>query len=701
MNTTETPATATFESILEKFSMTSFDIGENKYIVGAKAASADNISVSIPHVRTMHTSTGKDYLIVASTVSVENGTNSVSGVFALPLKKNDGRLAKHDNFEESPEDVNHLARADAPKACVALNIFSNQTITEKVDKIADIFVEGDSVYIAMQDGADNNSTRRGLFRSTALFDKDGAILCWTPGKRVGGNLGIVAGAGYDASTGTVYALTSESIDDYHSNTIAKKETNTIRASQWIVDDAANLNKIVAAKFPASTGGIHRMYAFDEATPGFASYHATDDSAKTGLSAQTNYDNAGFNMMVAMGRDNVALIGTGLGDTAAPNKFLPTDTFDDYVFDFPNDPVLQSIAPLACCEMSKQNTEAASTYMGYLFAGGSGGIALLAGAGNGAGSGTGFCNRTNTVNHKSGLAGLSKKTIGFPGSDTENYVFFNIMPQNGGDFTNTHKIACLGRKVYVMTDTAVYQIPLPGIGTGYAFSPPANRAATVPEVALNFAGTPLEHVSFTDCLALQFTGNNNPVDHTLLLGTTKGLFIVEVPDAYDGIAPVNASFVGTNRHVVANMTFIGMEKGPWNSKGNLFVLYGDPTSSSVSNNRIERFAVDTVQVTITDRVVLAGPATVGVNRFPLDEFRQDVAVDGETLYTTRNKHGNKPTSITGTVIRSSTNPTKPAGIAGLAQHAVQNANWETVGAPVVNPATGQILLVGTSGVISNQ
>jgi len=722
INETADPKTAIFESILRDFSMDSFEQGHPNYIIGASAEDASQISVSIPHVRTMHTSTGKDYLIVASMVSTDSNATTISGVFALPLVKDDGRLSSalpdvDNNFTDHPSVADALMRGDngaSLAALVAPNLFNepaSESSAEKVAAIADIFVEGDSVYIAMKDDADRRSTRRGLFRSSAIFANNGTIEGWTPAQRIGGNLGIVAGAGFDANTGNVYALRSEAVDG-NDNNVAGKRLNTVCVSQWAADDAANLNKTLQPLFPAAKGGIQRMYSFDEATPGFASV-AGDAVNRTGSSAQDDFDNACFNMLVAMGCDNVALAQAGRAKSIDDSvSFLETANFENNSFDFPDNALLKDLAPLTCCELSKHDYATASEAMGYLFVGGVKGVAVLSGAGNGSTqAGNGFTGRTNT---SGGLIQLSNIPAGFPGQTgdptTSNYVFRKLVPSNGADFSFTRKIACLADRAYVVTATYVYVITIAADGSQFDGAGFAGAGSIdLNEIKLNFAGTPLANAVFTDCVVLKNAGFGDPANHTLLLGTDRGLFIVVVPAGYDGTAVVDcalvavdpASPVASDQAYVAGLSFVGNAKGPFSSFGNLFVLYGDPAVVRAAGV-VKRFYVKTIEDDINDRVRLIGGAAevAGVNSFTVDEFRTSVFADGSAFYTTRGKHFDAEANVAGTVIRSSTNTSKPAALSSVAQKAVADASWNSIAAPIINTATGQVLLAGTAGVVVN-
>lgn len=145
---------------------------------------AQQYSLAVAHIRTMHCSTGPDYLIV-------NGGNGTidqvnNQIYALPLV----------NSPTTPSDHGTLARKDAPLSNYKFTIPATTnahlpTSTEtpvQVGRgplpiqastpISDIVVIGDTVYVSINVGQSNQNDS-GIFYSQASFDEDGKIKLWT------------------------------------------------------------------------------------------------------------------------------------------------------------------------------------------------------------------------------------------------------------------------------------------------------------------------------------------------------------------------------------------------------------------------------------------------------------------------------------------------------------------------------------------
>lgn len=289
----------------------------------------DNVQVSIPFIRSMHTSTDKYYLIlqsvIAGSTSPGQGASAPNYLMALPLISNSGNPAAKgtiaavdsktfiplynetqpaDNQFTIPTKLLDLPPCDAGP----VKIGSNGPII--MNNIQDIFVAGDVVYVAC---SGKTIKERGIFCSSALFNQDGFICGWTPWVRVMGDAIDVKGAGLDQNTGNFYMLTSASDD----NSATQNVFNTGSVSVWgkgatfITSDQSNnpshisvpLSRVLAEKFPQSSGGIYQIYPFDTTTPGFAAQ--------------------GFTMLVAVGNSTISLIET--------SKQQGTDLFQDYDF----------------------------------------------------------------------------------------------------------------------------------------------------------------------------------------------------------------------------------------------------------------------------------------------------------------------------------------------------------------------------------
>ncbi len=346
----------------------------------------NEIQVSIPHIRTMHTSTNKYYLIVNSIMS----TNPVAlgntilidaedWVYALPLISDDSdkatngtiaRVKKTDeegvpeldknNKFQTPTEFDHMPTRDHVPVCVG-----GKTNPVAGSWITDLFVNGDSVYIAL---AGPKKKDAGIFKSTAIFNKDGFIAGWTPSERVMGSAIKVFGAGLDIKTGNFYFISTGGDDDptqsassdtgeittwgkgetsLQTNTDTDTNTSTNKEEQYLLSNA------LADIFDQETGGVHEIFNFPRKTFGYAN----------------------LSMLVALGYDSVALIQTGAIDDG---EFKPTQKFStkdltiagqkiDKTIILYSDQKLKDIAPLCQATVAKD---------GSIFVGGYHGVAKL-------------------------------------------------------------------------------------------------------------------------------------------------------------------------------------------------------------------------------------------------------------------------------------------------------------------------------------
>jgi len=171
-----------------------FTPGSEKQIVGVIQENSNDpqLTIGALNIRTMHTSTGKSYLIV-------NGGNAVqvdgqvvvptNRIFALPLvDKNDptdqeqGTLADitDPTFTQIANNPSKIFTSESPEANVGSSPFPLLPETPPSnDKISDIVVVGDTVYISTVEPQDTDN-ESGVWYSQALFDENGNIYRWTP-----------------------------------------------------------------------------------------------------------------------------------------------------------------------------------------------------------------------------------------------------------------------------------------------------------------------------------------------------------------------------------------------------------------------------------------------------------------------------------------------------------------------------------------
>lgn len=505
--------------------------------------------VNLFQPRVMHTSTGKDYLIV--TGGVVDAESEATWVNALPLvgtagdAANIGKLASIkdptltlpinaaneaptlDRTHKSPAFKGTVFTADEQKIVVGNDpryLSENTTLP-----IQNIQVINDTVYASVAGDRSDLNLEAGVFQSTALFNTDGLVRAWTPWQREGAGVNAVTGFGVDTNTANVMSL--------------RGDKQTIASSAWgssenVVNeakDSTKFTKVLNDNFPSETGGVYKFFNFDEKTPGF-------------LPGQ-------FSMAVAVGNDKVALLQTG--NNARVNTVLdPTDKFivDTNTF-IRNDDALKAIAPLTSAEVSRSNL----AQKGFLYVGGAQGLARFSKTAKPALGWDG----------NAGLKALSKTDNNqiIPGPDG-NYSFNKIDAFDGHQIA---KIAADGEKLWVLAlDKLTQTADLTG--------------AVAQDKTFSFP-------QFGNDLVVA-KGATNTV---AIVATTTGLFTTvdnkdfQTVDGLDGI-PVQ-------------LAYLSESKGINSGKGNLLVLTVD---TNTNKSKVYRFDVN-ADATPAKRVLPIGEA----------------------------------------------------------------------------------------------
>jgi len=626
------------------------------YFDGVMADGGDlDARVSITHPRVMHTSTGKNYLIVNS--KIDNTVDIKQGVFALPLIPNEAGIdaslvgtigsvdgdgiAKFDNtapasFNDIPNFDEGPARVDAPLP----------ECSPEIEHLRDIYIEGDSVFLAY--AGDAKSESAGIYRATALFNADGAIRAWTQLTRVSGDARRTQGIGVDNRTGNLHFVTPATQDG------ADTDFNTLRVTQWgKSDDVAkvadtetpnNLTSLLNEIFPEEICRVHQICAFDEFTPGFKTCE--------------------FSMMVALGKNTVALIQTGkiVGGNFLPVQQFETSGANQNVFVFKGG-VLDEIGPLSCCELSRIDS---TNNKGWLFVGGYRGVAVLSAA-----DGTGFDSGTTGGN---GLDNLT--AAGFPGNG---FTFKKLLPSNNPEnaFSNVRSLQMGGGNLVAETQKSIFSI-----------APTADKFKTTASDDLNetsIAGIPaLSSECFSD---LVFLANTN---ETLIVGTTAGLFAATGNGSEWVEITVNNQSIGP----VVQLQYLSQTKGVNSQIGNLYVLAG---TISTSMGKVYRFYVDGTQAALVDRVKpIKNPDGSESELFNLGEFRGNLITDGADLFHSLSKHLGQTRFL----------EARPIANLGLRSDITPLLNVNTsceitMGAMIQEPAFGTWIVPGDWGVRVNQ
>ena len=421
--------------------------------------------INLHKVRTMHTSTGKDYVIINGGVAQNNDStltsSTVCEVYALPVmpstSTDSGKLAKanDDGTFAVITQSSELIRNTDIQAIVGNKpqylVHTNTDAAFDNAKITDMQISGDTVYVAVAgsrtDAGEDTAGEAGIFASTAIFNEKRVIRAWTPWQRVMGYTDKVFGLGFDTGSNNFWYIGP----DQQTGKITIWSSGD--TSETGIHEGSPLNSALSNFFHKDELGIVNLINFDDETSGFKTWNP--ESAYPA-----------FSMMIALGLGKVALIETGKRSSTTSNKspFEPTKKFDaklvgssttpptetTNVFVF-NDTVTQSLGFITAAEVAriktslipitklKQNTY---TEGGWLFIGGQNGVAVLRKS-----NGSGW-------NTTSGLNKLSNTD--FPG---KGYSFIKLTPPTGYSFSNIRKLISDGKYLYILTRSDLYRLEM--------------------------------------------------------------------------------------------------------------------------------------------------------------------------------------------------------------------------------------------------
>ncbi len=546
-----------------------------------------DVNVSIRHVRVMHTSTGKHYLIVNSNIGDGTQASTVQGVFALPLlgaKKSDGvtaiadsligTLSKVENgiatFDEPPLTYNEMPSANDS----ATRVGSMEILTFPADKITQIFIEGDTVYATLNSAI---SAEKGVFASTALFDTDGAIRAWTPWQRVMGSIDRVWGAGIDKAFANFYALSNDPAN--------VKKVNTVNITRWGKTDtvhAGNLSSLLAQIFPEKENGVVGMLSFDQFTPGFAVP-------------------ACFAMTVVLGTNKVALVQTGHAgnDGIELTADFSISGTNQNVFVFSGG-ALDEIAPLTCAEVARMTTDDA----GWLFVGGYRGLAVLSLA-----DGKGWFSGTSQVPAQDGLDQL--RMDGFPGD--AHWTFKRLVSSVGDDaFKYVRKLIASNGKLNVLTMNSLHQ-----------FTMEADKFSVEPQSLGDVVDSSLHNKVLVDLVIL--SSANSAGNECFIVGTNDGIYAGRFGST-NKVTDINC--------FVAQLQLLGSTRSITPVSGNIYTLVADFENK---NDKVYRLNVENINGNLTINPIRyfnsAGQFVTTGKLLDFYSAKQGIDTDGTFVYST--------------------------------------------------------------------
>jgi len=230
----------------------------------------------IRKVRTLHTSTALNYLIVAGGI----GGPDVSGnlVRALPLGVGDkeetrGMIASRDAVPADLFDTEQFFYArcmpgiakepsQMPRADDSAVVVGGGPVP--AGAIFDMFVRSDAVFVAVAQAKEGSQP--GLFKSRALFDREGKIVGWSAWARA------AASFAEDGSVEPVVGAKFDTLNDGFTLMIPNADGSAmnIKRTEWGSDlgsAESGIAQMVSACIPAESGGVHYVTGFSQHTPG--------------------------------------------------------------------------------------------------------------------------------------------------------------------------------------------------------------------------------------------------------------------------------------------------------------------------------------------------------------------------------------------------------------------------------------------------
>ena len=448
----------------------------NKYGL-AFHGNAWSLMASTYKVRTMQTSTGRDYLIFVGGVEVGR-TEPEASIFAFPLVPANDANGNGGMIASVARDGSGNFVSTSAAYTVATSASNFPTTTDNfalvgstgqlpTEHVQDLRIIGDTVYVAVAGSRTGTTDEAGIFASTAIFDRYGNINSWSAWQRVAGNTDAIYGFGIDSRTSnTVYLATDDGTSNGNETTIKSTFWGT---STDVGLSQADLSTALTTIFPLSQGGVQGLSSFASSTVGF--------------------DNA--SLLVATGLNAVALVETGKKNSNGVIQ-LPTTPFstaNNNLRVYTNNSVVSTIGPVCTSTMSQD-----ASNNNWVFIGGYNGLAVLANSTNGSGVGSAITS----------LADI-------PEAFTFNQIQLRATAIAAGiHFSHIRKIMSDGTYLYVMTDTMLCSFQM----TAEFFSQTPTALAANDFWSYSIPNTTLSDFELA---------NDNAHHICVILATNKGLY----------------------------------------------------------------------------------------------------------------------------------------------------------------------------------
>ncbi len=642
-------------------------------IVGAQAADAQ---VSIHNVRPMFSSTALPYLVVVGDVGAPASTKRT--VFALPV------AAGTDNRE--------IEGTIASKAADPEDLFTPDTLvplfTQRVIKtaattvvqmplstdaatqvgggallngdIVGISVHEDTVFVSVDSAATNQTA--GIFYSQAFFGETGKIKGWTTWRRAAGTLNSVLGSELDSMTGKQYFLAKNSEGD----------VKIVKRTVWESGSTEGLASVIASAdsfFPKDEAGVQGVQDFIVTS-------AALSTATPGL--------LDISLLVATGYQKVMLVETSnvVSSAVVPHggaAFGPETSFTNGTITqtFPvsaskrisiEGGVLDDIGPIVAAEVARDGSSGSN---GWLFVGGSDGVAVLSAA-----NGSGWNTTTGLATNFTGLtAGMSFKTV--------------------GDYQRVRKLIHDDQYLYVLTETQLDRIDLTQGNVGLGIVSPTTVASVATMQFVGVGGSLLDAV-ISEKLLIVATSNGlyrlgNGLDVRTADAVLASWELLSTPED-----------IGAIRQLVAvTQTGRAQDLARSSSGGNLYAM---SAYRGKNQAKLYRFAVaQVVGSSITDTTVQRIPDLFVQNissyfvNYGL--FRNIFATDGALFFGTQSQMDDEHSVAT--ILHAKGGVHTGSRFLSNKEIPVDLSESSLIASMIQSSATGSWLLSGDHGVRVNE
>ena len=567
-----------------------FETGTTTNIIGARGA---NQQVSIHAINSMYTSTALNYLIVLGNVGDPDSTKQ--SVFALPLVNTGDSAGTIAQKNAQPQNVFRDAQLQRLTArTIDAPAKTPDEMTQSTDLAAQVgggqLTAGPIINIIIRDDtvfAFVGENDKGVYSSQAIFDAAGKITSWTRWQRAAGTTDAIFGAALNPYEGNFILASGTTADT----------VNTIKKTIWS-DGAENslqpLTNILNTALPSNKGGVQGMHNFLPQTPGLHNIAVlAAGGTETVVLAQTGLLNGNNIIIPTTGSDYNQLVEFTDG-TITANVMAKTVIISGGV--------LNTLGPIATLELAQNTTN------GWLFVGGSNGLAVLAEA-----DGSGWNPATSLGDNFSGLvAGMSFKKIG-------KYSFIRKLIYDSGF-------------LFVISDQSVDRINLTtsDFGTGTL---DVTTIASIGQNGVSTRGGFLDGIFSQACAILATT------DMMLRIGDNKDIrTITSEADAQwqEVIIPENAGAPIALYTVSATNRAQDITK---NNGGHFYVL---TANAGLDQSRINRFAVQKLAanesmkattVTAFDDLFIKNIPSFLLS---FGALRSNFSTDGALYFATRNQ-----------------------------------------------------------------